>query len=144
MNPHRIDSPDGGHTAVLCDLGEIRFGPPYFALEIDNWSIAGRIFGGSARWSEDSTMFAIQEWLTTDYAEGPVTQLTVFDAARKRQCALARADKGYIVVTDFPPNLSVSWNGITPPKSKSPVPSRCRSPDSGRGSTRRSLQKRLR
>jgi hypothetical protein len=105
MNSHRIDSPDGGHTAVLCDLGEIRFGPPYFALEIDNWSIAGRIFGGSARWSEDSTMFAIQEWLTTDYAEGPVTQLTVFDAARKRQCALARADKGYIVVTDFPPNL---------------------------------------
>src|ERR1700689_5047992 len=104
MIRRRIDSPDGRHTAEFCIRGEMHFGPPYFALEIDNRLIADRFFGDSARWSDDSTMFAIQEWLTTDYGRGPITQLTVFDVVRQRQCALATADKGFIVVSDFPPN----------------------------------------
>ena len=96
-----IASPDGSHVAKLKCIGEVRWGPPYFSLEVDDHSFGDRIFGDSLCWSDDSLMLAIQEWMTLDYARGPITQLTVLDIALDKQCALAKADKGFIFLCDF-------------------------------------------
>jgi hypothetical protein len=94
-------SPDGSHVARLAMIGEIAWGPSYFALEIDDVSFVGRVFGDSLRWSDDSTMLAVEEWLTTERALGPVTQVTVIDTVRKKQCALTKAHMGFIMITAF-------------------------------------------
>lgn len=96
-----LPSPDGSRVARLVDVGEIPFGPPYFSLWIDALSFDDRIFGDSIRWSDDSRMLAIEEWLTTDRQLGPLTLLTVIDVSRKKQCAIARADKGFIAIHSF-------------------------------------------
>jgi hypothetical protein len=46
-------------------------------------------------------MLAIEEWLTTDYGRGPLTQLTVFDFVTRKQCALAKVDNGFVAPTEF-------------------------------------------
>jgi len=96
-----LPSPDGLHTAKLVNLGEIPFGSPYFSLSIDALSFGDRIFGDSLCWSDNSTMLAVEEWLTIDRQLGPLTLLTVIDVDREKQCAIARADKGFIAIHSF-------------------------------------------
>lgn len=38
-------SPNGKHKAQLNYVGEIRFGPAYFRLELDGKILPGRLFG---------------------------------------------------------------------------------------------------
>ena|SRR5258708_4359809 len=61
-------SPDTQHTAHFIYGGEIRFGPPYFSLLVDNYSFGQRIFGDAHLWSPLSNLLAVQEWLTIDYS----------------------------------------------------------------------------
>ncbi|AVS69081.1 hypothetical protein C8247_00520 [Paracidovorax avenae] len=76
---HTIRSPDGLHRADLRFEGEIRFGPEYFRLTIDGREVPHRIFGRPLCWSPDSRIVVAQEWLTTDYGEGPVTFAALID-----------------------------------------------------------------
>lgn len=94
-------SPDGQHTAHFVVGGEIRFGPLYFSLAVDDYSFGGRIFGDAHLWSPSSPLLAVQEWLTIDYSEGPITALVLIDIERRREATLVRVTKGFVVPQAF-------------------------------------------
>lgn len=92
-----LNSPDNAHRARLVVAGEIRFGPLYYHLSVDDQSFGNRVFGESYFWSADSQYFLIQEWLTTDYEKGPITQLIIIDVENRKECVLSKATKGYVI-----------------------------------------------
>jgi hypothetical protein len=94
-------SPDTQHIAHLAYSGDIRFGPPYFSLSVDPYSFGQRIFGDAHLWSPSSYLLAVQEWLTLDYSEGPITALVLVDLNLGREVSLARAVKSFIVPIAF-------------------------------------------
>ena len=94
-------SPNMLYQAVLKYLGEIRFGPPYYALVIDNLSFGGRVFGNAFLWSPDLRFFAVQEWESTSETQGPNTRLLLIDLETRRECVLSRADGGFILPKQF-------------------------------------------
>ena len=94
-------SPDGLHIAHFVLAGEIRFGPFYYALSVDDYSFGQRIFGTAHLWSHSSAFLAVQEWLTIDYSEGPITALLLIDVRLRRAAALARATKRFLVPESF-------------------------------------------
>lgn len=98
-----IDSPapDGQHRALLAFSGEVRFGPSYYVLSIDGHSFGERIFGGTHLWSPLSDLLAVQEWLTLDYSEGPITALVIIDVLQRREATVARATKRFLVPEVF-------------------------------------------
>ena len=100
-------SPDAQHTARFVCGGEIRFGPLYFSLSVDAYSFGQRIFGDAHLWSPSSNLLAVQEWLTIDYSEGPITALVLIDLNRGREASVARATKGFIVPEAFNGSLIV-------------------------------------
>ena len=104
IDPVTIPSPDGILTAILNYLGEIRFGPPYYSLAIDKRILNGRYFGASYLWSPDSRYFAIQEWETISEGRGPQTQLLLIDVETQRECAVSKAENGFIVPLKFEKN----------------------------------------
>jgi hypothetical protein len=94
-------SPDARHTARLVVSGEIRYGPLYYALSVDAYSFGQRIFGAAHLWSSSSQLLAVQEWLTLDYSEGPITALTLIDLAQGRETTVARVTKAFVVPETF-------------------------------------------
>jgi hypothetical protein len=94
-------APDAQHTAYFRYSGDIRFGPSYFSLSIDGYSFGQRIFGDAHLWSSSSTLLAVQEWLTLDYSEGPITALVIVDLSQRREVSVARAVKAFLVPTAF-------------------------------------------
>lgn len=96
-----VPSPDLLHKAVLKHAGEIRFGPEYYSLTLDNISFGERVFGKSYLWSPDSRYFAVQEWETTTESHGPQTRLLLVDLQLKKQSVLSRAEQGFIVPRNF-------------------------------------------
>lgn len=100
-------SPDGQHTAHFAFSGEIRFGPAYYALSVDDYVFEQRIFGSAHLWSPSSSLFAVQEWLTLDYSEGPITALVLIDVHLRREITVARATKRFIVPDAFDGSIIV-------------------------------------
>lgn len=94
-------SPDAQHLARLLFSGEIRFGPAYYALELDGYSFGDRIFGEAHLWAPSSRYLAVQEWLTLDYSEGPITVLVLIDAQQRREAAIVRITKGFCIPEGF-------------------------------------------
>ena len=94
-------SPDLQHRALFAFSGEIRFGPPYYLLSIDDYTFAQRIFGSAHLWSSASALLAVQEWLTLDYSEGPITALVLIDVQLRREVAVAQATKRFLVPEAF-------------------------------------------
>src|SRR5262245_59515401 len=94
-------SPDTLHITHFALAGEIRFGPFYYALSVDDYSFGQRIFGTAHLWSHSSAFLAVQEWLTIDYSEGPITALLLIDVRLRRAAALARATKRFLVPESF-------------------------------------------
>lgn len=94
-------SPGNSHKAVLEYVSEIRFGPAYYHLKVDDISFGGRVFGNSFLWSPDSRFFAVQEWESTSETQGPNTRMLLIDFENKRECVLSRADSGFIVPKQF-------------------------------------------
>jgi hypothetical protein len=94
-------SPNKRHIARFLFGGEIRFGPPYYALALDDYAFGERIFGAAHLWSPSSNIVAVLEWLTLDYSEGPITALIVLDLDRGREAPVARATKAFIVPLAF-------------------------------------------
>ena len=102
---HPFDStssaPDAQHIASFFYGGDIRFGPPYFSLSVDAHSFGQRIFGDVYCWSPSSTLLAVQEWLTLDYSEGPITSLVIIDLSLGQEVSVDRVVKGFIVPIAF-------------------------------------------
>jgi hypothetical protein len=94
-------SPNGQHKAVLLFSGEVRFGPPYYVLSLDGRRFDPRIFGEAHMWSRSSGLLVVQEWLTLDYSEGPITALVVIDVDLMREAVIDRATKGFLVPETF-------------------------------------------
>lgn len=100
LNIH-APSPDAQHIAHFVASGEIRFGPLYFSLSVDDYSFGERIFGDAHLWSPSSKLLAVQEWLTLDYSAGPITILLLIDLDLRREATLARVTKGFVVPEAF-------------------------------------------
>ena len=98
----RTLSPDGTQEAVLEIAGEIRFGPMYFRLRVQNRQFSTRIFGETVVWSPDSRFLLVQEWHTTsERAEPQTTLLVAFDFVEGRECVLAKAAQGFVYPVGF-------------------------------------------
>lgn len=87
---------DRTNTATLIFENEIRFGPVYYNLLINKQQLAGRIFGGELKWHDSANIFAVGEWLTTDYNEGPITRAVLFDLDEARSASLDTVNKGFV------------------------------------------------
>lgn len=96
-----ISSPNSVHKAKLKNIGEIRFGPPYYSLMVNKLFFDDHVFGDSCLWSPDSQYFAVQEWETTSEVRGPQTRLILIDVKQKRECILSRAEHGFIIPKRF-------------------------------------------
>lgn len=94
-------SPDAQHMAYLAFSGEIRFGPAYYALSVDDYTFGPRIFGSPYQWSSSSDLLAVQEWLTLDYSAGPITALLVIHVQLRQEITVAQATKRFLVPTAF-------------------------------------------
>ena len=92
---------DDKHVANLIFVFEIRHGPPYYHLKVDDISFGSRIFGINALWSSDSRYCAFQEWLTIDYNEGPRTRLLVVDILKRCEFIGEIAEKGFVEPVQF-------------------------------------------
>jgi hypothetical protein len=97
----RIRSPDGHQEAVLEVAGEIRFGPPYFHLRVQDKQFPTRTFGKELVWSPDSRFLLVQEWQSTTEQDGPQTRMVAFDFAEGRECVLAKATHGFVYPIGF-------------------------------------------
>ncbi|ACX88239.1 hypothetical protein F6Q07_02385 [Pectobacterium parmentieri] len=98
---HKLSSCDRQHSAMLICVGDIRFGPPYFSLSIDDKELADRVFGKEMLWSPDSRYLVVQEWLSTAERDGPQTALLCIDVREERQCKVSQATGGFIVPVRF-------------------------------------------
>ena len=76
--------------------GEIRFGPPYFRLTIDDKDIPNSLFGEKRAELQGGRYLATEEWLTTDYNKGPVTRVAIFDLERGLVAKLKSVDQGFV------------------------------------------------
>lgn len=94
-------SPDGKNKLSFILDGEIRYGPSYYKLELNGKTIKNRIFGFVNLWHPDSKYLALQEWLTTDYQEGPITSLTVIDLEKMQTVCISTVYKGFITPIKF-------------------------------------------
>lgn len=101
MDEINLISPDNRVRGSFAFAGEIRWGPVYYNLRLPLYDFGERLFGQEHLWSTDSRCLAVQEWLTTDYADGPFTELLLIDFLSVRQCPLSKADKGFIVPIRF-------------------------------------------
>jgi hypothetical protein len=94
-------SPNKKHQARLIYESEIRFGPAYFKLEIDGMQIPSKLFGEKLFWSPNSKYLAVEEWLTADYNEGPITRLLLLDLETKKASAFKQIHKGFLRNVEF-------------------------------------------
>lgn len=100
-NNPKYRSPDGKNKLSFILDGEIRYGPSYYKLEINGKTIKNRIFGFVNLWHPESKYVALQEWLTTDYQEGPITSLTIVDLREMRIANISTLHKGFISPINF-------------------------------------------
>lgn len=93
-----IPSPQDAHTVRLKVVGEIRYGPTYNALFIDEVEVPGLHVGDNAEWLSPHVV-ALQEWLHVAGREGPDTRVLLIDAERRRSYRTSVVDRG--LVEDF-------------------------------------------
>jgi hypothetical protein len=86
--------------------GEIRFGPCYCKLELNGQKVSG-IFGENFTRSPDLRYMAFQEWLTTDYQEGPITRVAIFDLETQKVAYLKTVNKGFVENFQFKDGLFI-------------------------------------
>ena len=102
MDEVLFKSPNTLIVGHLKKEGEIRFGPSFYSLFIqDLGSLKGRYFGQPYLWSEDSRYLALQEWITIREADGPWTRLLLVDFQTKLSSQAAGAKGGFIKPMNF-------------------------------------------
>jgi len=92
-----FESPNRLIAGRLRYENEIRFGPRYYSLYIQNHGVLrNKIFGGILLWSDHSKYLALQEWLTTNESDGPWTRLLLIDFQENLSCFVAGVKGGFI------------------------------------------------
>lgn len=96
-------SPDGKHHAALTYINEIRFGPAWFSLEVDDYSFGDRTFGGKGVWSSDSSIFCVTEWDTSDRSRSgvPTTWLVGIRVADMHVVTFQHVEHGFVYPQKF-------------------------------------------
>ena len=92
------------HLITLTGKGDIRFGPSYFDLWIDNAKLDNRNFGRSI-WLLDDCLFGAEEWLTTSERIGPLTRLVIFDLSKMKCVPFSR-------ISGFPKDVKIASGNI--------------------------------
>ena len=110
--PKTVGSPDGSHAAKFLYAGEIRFGPPYYTVDLDGllltkWLFRKRYFGAACSWSSDSSYFALSEWLSRSESRGPETRVIVIDIPNRHECTVDRVRGGFTEPARFEGNTLV-------------------------------------
>lgn len=77
-------------------LGEVRFGPTYYSLSIDGKKVDCVAFGEEHLLFMGKRYLATQEWLTVDYENGPITQVTFFDLKENLKSSIDIVNKGFV------------------------------------------------
>jgi hypothetical protein len=95
------DSPNSNHSANLIYENEIRFGPAYCRLELNGQLLSNRLFGQKLKWSPCSTFLALEEWLTTDYIQGPKTRLFLVNVEEYNYSEFRPINKGFVKKVSF-------------------------------------------
>lgn len=90
-----IPSPGDTHTAVLKVIGEIRYGPNYNALWIDDVELKGIHVGDNAEWLSGH-LLALQEWIHVAGREGPDTRVLTIDADKRLLFRGPLIDRGLV------------------------------------------------
>jgi hypothetical protein len=108
--PKLVGSPDGNHVAKYQYAGEIRFGPPYFTVELDGLLLRKRLFqkryfGFGCSWSSDSRYLALSEWLSRSESVGPQTQVVVIEISNRKECVVDRLCGGFAEPVRFEGNV---------------------------------------
>lgn len=104
-------SPNKKYDVYLKYEGDIRMGPCYFSMIIGGSRLRNRFFGGEIYWSDDSGLFAAQEWLTTDEKSGPNTNLILFNPLKKTQAVIDHCLGGFTSALRFYPE-SITFHRI--------------------------------
>ncbi len=104
MNNEIFKSSNKKHLAKLLNVGEIRFGPAYFELELDGVKIKDRLFSSNPIWSKNEQYIALQEWVSIKESEGPKMQLCLFDLNNNLNYT-SKPIKGYAVPKLFEGNI---------------------------------------
>ena len=100
-------SPGMIHSFDLIFEGEIRYGPTYYKLMLDGELVKKRNFGFEFKWNPKAKYLALQEWLTIDYQQGPITALTIVNLKTREFAKISKADKGFIKPLKFENQLIV-------------------------------------
>jgi hypothetical protein len=79
----------------LIELGEIRFGPRYYNIEINSLLIPDRIFGGEIYRSPDKRYIVLQEWMSIEYSKGPITRPLIIDTLNFTYAIISEGKKGF-------------------------------------------------
>ena len=92
-----FESPDRLITGRLISENEIRFGPRYYSLYIQNHGVLKNgIIRGILLWSDHSEYLALQEWMTTNESDSPWTRLLLIDFQENLYCFVAGVKGGFI------------------------------------------------
>lgn len=88
-----FESPGKNHLLKFILEGEVRFGPQYFKVSIDDNLIDKRIFGFIHKFSGDSRYIALLEW---DSIQLTVSYLFLVDLKYKNGARVSKATEGFI------------------------------------------------
>ncbi|MCT4592674.1 MAG: hypothetical protein N4A57_00150 [Anaeromicrobium sp.] len=76
--------------------GEIRFGPRFFEITINEIKLEDRSFGELYIESSDMRYVALQEWGETQYSKGPMTRVLIVEASTGKLCETTDFKRGFV------------------------------------------------
>lgn len=91
-----IASPDKRHDARLYPEEGASWEMSSASVELAGLSFGSRRFRWHGIWSPCSRYFAISEWRSSDYDQGPDMHLLVIDVAKSSECVVIRAEEGFV------------------------------------------------
>jgi hypothetical protein len=98
-------SPDGRHSVVFLYVGEIRFGPGLYRVEVNGRRLRNRLSSRLVTdvgvWSPDSRYIAFTELRPRSVRQAPDSALVVVDLQARRQCEVDRAPGGLAEPVEF-------------------------------------------
>lgn len=93
---NRNISPDGNYILSFKYIGDIRFGPSFFRMKINNNIVKDMYFARNFLWSTDSRYLAVQKWIELDPHNGPHTSIFLMDMKRDVWVEIAPTYKGLV------------------------------------------------
>lgn len=96
MKKNKNISPDGNYILSFRYIGDIRFGPSFFRMKINNYIVKDMYFARNFVWSADSRYLAVQKWIELDPHNGPHTSIFLMDMKRDVWTDVAPTYKGLV------------------------------------------------